>query len=91
MLNLHALLPRSRANGPGVRLVLWFQGCTLGCPGCFNPTTHAPEPQWLEDIKHVPPAEVQIDAAGNISLSGIDPPSIASLPHAEYWDHQSAK
>ena len=19
---------------------MWFQGCTLGCPGCFNPTTH---------------------------------------------------
>ena len=20
--------------------MVWFQGCTLGCPGCFNPTTH---------------------------------------------------
>jgi anaerobic ribonucleoside-triphosphate reductase activating protein len=19
---------------------VWLQGCTLGCPGCFNPTTH---------------------------------------------------
>ncbi|MEO7730586.1 MAG: 4Fe-4S single cluster domain-containing protein, partial [Kofleriaceae bacterium] len=27
-------------NGPGARFVVWFQGCTLGCPGCFNPTTH---------------------------------------------------
>lgn len=38
---LHATEPRSRANGPGTRFVVWFQGCTLGCPGCFNPTTHA--------------------------------------------------
>lgn len=38
--NLHAILPRSRANGPGVRMVLWFQGCSLRCPGCFNPDTH---------------------------------------------------
>jgi anaerobic ribonucleoside-triphosphate reductase activating protein len=37
---LHAFEPRSRANGPGARFVVWFQGCTLGCPGCFNPTTH---------------------------------------------------
>jgi anaerobic ribonucleoside-triphosphate reductase activating protein len=39
---IHAFEPRSRANGPGARFVVWFQGCTLGCPGCFNPTTHAP-------------------------------------------------
>jgi anaerobic ribonucleoside-triphosphate reductase activating protein len=37
----HATEPRSRANGPGARFVIWFQGCTLGCAGCFNPTTHA--------------------------------------------------
>jgi anaerobic ribonucleoside-triphosphate reductase activating protein len=40
-LKLHAFEPRSRANGPGVRAVVWFQGCTLGCPGCFNPQSHA--------------------------------------------------
>ena len=39
---LHAFLPRSRANGPGTRAVIWAQGCSLGCPGCFNPQTHAP-------------------------------------------------
>lgn len=34
---LAAFLPRSRANGPGVRSVLWVQGCPFRCPGCFNP------------------------------------------------------
>src|SRR5262245_58092303 len=42
--NLHATMARSRANGPGWRFAIWFQGCSLGCPGCFNPTTHAAEP-----------------------------------------------
>ncbi len=32
----------SRVNGPGLRVVVWVQGCTLACPGCFNPGTHAP-------------------------------------------------
>jgi anaerobic ribonucleoside-triphosphate reductase activating protein len=41
---IHAVEPRSRANGPGIRFVVWFQGCTLGCPGCFNPATHAVAP-----------------------------------------------
>jgi anaerobic ribonucleoside-triphosphate reductase activating protein len=40
-LHIHAFLPRSRANGPGWRSVVWAQGCSLGCPGCFNPQTHS--------------------------------------------------
>lgn len=42
MVRVHAFEPGSRANGPGLRAVVWFQGCTLGCPGCFNPATHDP-------------------------------------------------
>ena len=30
---------RTEAEGPGVRSALWVQGCTLRCPGCFNPHT----------------------------------------------------
>ncbi len=37
---LHAFIPASRANGPGLRAVVFFQGCTLACHGCFNPDTH---------------------------------------------------
>lgn len=40
MLQIHHFLPRSRANGPGLRAVIWVQGCSLNCPGCFNPETH---------------------------------------------------
>lgn len=29
----------SSVNGPGVRLVIFFQGCPHGCPGCQNPET----------------------------------------------------
>ena len=39
-LRVHDFMASSRANGPGVRAVLWLQGCSLGCPGCFNPATH---------------------------------------------------
>lgn len=28
----------SRANGPGKRCVLWFQGCDKACPNCCNPS-----------------------------------------------------
>jgi anaerobic ribonucleoside-triphosphate reductase activating protein len=37
---LHALIPASRANGPGLRAVVFFQGCEIGCAGCWNPKSH---------------------------------------------------
>lgn len=40
-LNIHAVLERSRVNGPGTRLVVFFQGCSRACAGCFNPETHS--------------------------------------------------
>lgn len=38
---IHAIITHSRVNGPGVRSVVYFQGCDLGCDGCWNPTAHA--------------------------------------------------
>lgn len=29
------------ANGKGIGVVLWCQGCSLDCPGCQNQCTHA--------------------------------------------------
>lgn len=39
-LKLHKVINRTVANGPGKRVGVWFQGCTLGCKGCFNQQTH---------------------------------------------------
>ena len=50
-LRLHGFLPRSRANGPGWRSVVWVQGCSLGCPGCFNPQTHGREEEEGETLE----------------------------------------
>jgi anaerobic ribonucleoside-triphosphate reductase activating protein len=70
---VHATEPRSRANGPGARFVVWLQGCTLGCPGCFNPATHEPA-----GGREVPVAELAAQLAGardieGLSLSGGEP------------------
>ena len=40
---MHHFQPASRSNGPGWRALVWFQGCTLGCAGCYNPQTHSAE------------------------------------------------
>src|SRR5512146_1753784 len=73
-LRLHHFLPASRANGPGLRAVIWVQGCTLNCPGCFNPQTHSTREGTLVDVNEV---FQQILALGTsiegVTLSGGEP------------------
>lgn len=73
-LNLHAILPRSRANGPGMRTVIWVQGCSLRCPGCFNPETHAHKPARLVPVDRLV-SEIQHAgrAIEGITISGGEP------------------
>ncbi len=40
IINVHSIIPVSRINGPGKRMVVFFQGCNNRCTGCFNPETH---------------------------------------------------
>jgi anaerobic ribonucleoside-triphosphate reductase activating protein len=71
---LHHILPVSQVNGPGKRAVLWLQGCTLGCPGCYNPETHPtdlgqriPIAKVLAEITRV------MDQIEGITISGGEP------------------
>lgn len=67
---VHATLPRSRANGPGARFVVWLQGCSLGCPGCFNPTTHDAAAGEAVDVDAL---LAQITDEDGVTLSGGEP------------------
>lgn len=66
LLRLHAKINQSRANGPGLRAVLWTQGCTLGCPGCFNPRTHPPS-----GGKESPVSDLVEWLVGSVDIEGL--------------------
>jgi anaerobic ribonucleoside-triphosphate reductase activating protein len=75
-LRIHAFEPSSRANGPGARAVIWVQGCSLGCPGCFNPETHPPtggERVLVEDLFRRIVALEDTSAIEGITVSGGEP------------------
>ncbi|WP_425586158.1 4Fe-4S cluster-binding domain-containing protein [Streptomyces sannanensis] len=48
---VHSTLARSAANGPGLRFVVWSQGCSLACAGCFNPETQEPHAASARRVK----------------------------------------
>jgi anaerobic ribonucleoside-triphosphate reductase activating protein len=64
MLNLAGFLPRSAVNGPGIRAVVWVQGCPIRCEGCFNPQFWS-----FSRAEYVPVASL---AEQILSVSGID-------------------
>jgi anaerobic ribonucleoside-triphosphate reductase activating protein len=63
ILRIASYEPRSLANGPGVRAVLWVQGCGKRCSGCFNPDFQSIEGgrevsvaevlRWIESAKEI--------------------------------------
>lgn len=74
LLQLHAAEPRSRANGPGARFVFWFQGCSLGCAGCFNPDTHAlAAPLRWTVVEAMSRVTAETDRIEGVTLSGGEP------------------
>lgn len=73
-LRIHDFEPFSRANGPGVRVVIWVQGCSLNCPGCFNPETHPFEGgELLSTDELFQRIVVLSDSIEGISVSGGEP------------------
>jgi anaerobic ribonucleoside-triphosphate reductase activating protein len=78
---IHSRLEQSGVNGPGSRAVIWVQGCSLNCPGCWNPLSHSAEygmavetasvVKWVADLR----ARGLIDG---LTISGGEPMEQAS-------------
>ena len=63
----------SSVNGPGVRYVLFFQGCPHHCPGCQNPETHDPLGGTERNVGDVIREILQTKYLDGLTFSGGDP------------------
>ena len=63
----------SIVDGPGLRAVLWTQGCSHHCPGCQNPQTWDFNGGGLVPIDMVKEARDELEYQDGITVSGGDP------------------
>lgn len=73
-MRLAGFAEESIVDGPGVRIVVFFQGCIHHCPFCQNPTTWPFDAGTEIDISQLDPVlEKNKDTTSGITLSGGDP------------------
>lgn len=68
-----SLTQDSIVDGPGLRTVLWTQGCLHACPGCHNPDTHDLNAGMEVDVQDVIAKMREIKLQKGITLSGGEP------------------
>ena len=72
-INVAGIIGESFSDGPGIRCVVFAQGCRHRCPGCHNPETHSFEGgRWVE-IRDVLRLMRKNPLLNGITLSGGDP------------------
>lgn len=71
-LNIAAVAARTQALGPGVRAVVWVQGCPLHCHGCLAP-------DWIPFVPAMQLApeeileQIDLDSITGLTFSGGEP------------------
>lgn len=70
---LSGIAYESLVNGPGMRRVIFSQGCTHNCKGCFNPDTHNFNGGELKDMNEIIDDIRDTPFLKGVTFSGGDP------------------
>lgn len=72
-LNIMGYVNASEVNGPGSRAVVWVQGCTRECPGCFNEASWSFEVNQLITVDNLV-EQIKADSRNQgVTFSGGEP------------------
>lgn len=63
----------SAVDGPGLRTVIWTQGCPHNCKGCHNPHTHSYDKGIWVDTSEIIDLLRKVKLQQGITLSGGEP------------------
>lgn len=72
-LRIASLVEESIVDGPGLRFVVFTQGCPHHCPGCHNPETHDMSGGRMESIERIVAMYRENPLLSGITFSGGEP------------------
>lgn len=72
-LRIAGIVKESIVDGPGLRYVVFTQGCPHHCPGCHNPHTHDPSKGYLYSTEKIFAEIKQNPLLSGITFSGGEP------------------
>ena len=73
LLNISSTVSHSRANGPGLRAVVWVQGCSIGCKGCYSVSTHSHTKNYLLEPSMISNWLLSLNNIEGVTFSGGEP------------------
>lgn len=73
VIRIAGIIKESIVDGPGIRLVVFSQGCKHNCAGCHNPHTHAFDGGELIEIDTILNEMKENPLLDGITLSGGEP------------------
>ncbi len=72
-LRLAGVIRESIVDGPGIRMVIFTQGCPHRCEGCHNPQTHDFDGGYISHPENILKAIDQNPLLKGVTLSGGEP------------------
>jgi anaerobic ribonucleoside-triphosphate reductase activating protein len=73
LIRVNGVVEESIVDGPGLRYVVFTQGCPHGCKGCHNPETHDFAGGYLLDTAKIIAAIAENPLLSGVTLSGGEP------------------
>ncbi len=72
-IRVSGLVPESIVDGPGIRYVVFAQGCVHRCKGCHNPATHDLKAGELVEVDDIIAAVKKNPLLKGVTFSGGEP------------------
>ncbi len=72
-IKIAGIIKESIVDGPGIRMVVFAQGCKHNCPGCHNPETHSFDRGTLVTVDSIIEQAKRNPLLDGITFSGGEP------------------